>query len=89
LKTLGKSTRSASARGRSRRSTRGRGRRVTRRRAATPQAVHVDPAAVLSDAVRPVTSTAEPAHDESLYQLGDGSDLPTIDVRADVETAEA
>ncbi|MCL4818912.1 MAG: hypothetical protein KJ067_07210 [Vicinamibacteria bacterium] len=59
---------------RNRRSTRGQGRHVHRR----PR-LRVAPAATLPEAPR-----VEEQNDESLYRLGDGSDLPTLDVRADV-----
>ena len=67
---------------RSRRSTRGRGRRINRA-AARPAETPVAPAEPRSTG-QPAT---ELAPDETLYALGDGSDLPTIDVRADVAEA--
>lgn len=67
---------------RSRRSTRGRGRRINRA-AARPAETPVVPANPGSGG----TLAPEPAPDETLYALGDGSDLPTIDVRADVADA--
>lgn len=77
------------ARPRSRRSTRGGGRRVQRRphlRVGWPNgsALEVEPAAGAAEPLQGEAPLPDQA-DESLYQLGDGSDCPAIDVRADVE----
>lgn len=84
---------------RARRSTRGRGRRINRR-PGTPVAsvAHVllrgglglQPGAETSPTAPP-DSAEQPSiesADETLYQLGDGSNAATIDVRADVAAAE-